>query len=45
MAAVSSKTGIIEVTANAYALIHENAHRVQGVTSSGRATMVPPAEG
>jgi hypothetical protein len=46
MAAVSYKTGIIEVAAgNAYAVVQENAYRVQGMTLVGRATTMPPAEG
>jgi hypothetical protein len=43
--AVSNKTGIAEVAANAYALIQENVQRVEGMAPPGRATMVPPAEG
>jgi hypothetical protein len=45
MAAVSDKTVIITVAANAYAITQENAHRIQGRTPSGRATTAPPAEG
>ena len=45
MAAVSDKTGSIEVAANAYAVIQENARHAQGMTPPGRVTMMPPAEG
>ena len=45
MAAVSDKTVIITVAANAYGVTQENAHRVQGMTPPGRATTARPAEG
>jgi hypothetical protein len=45
MAAVSDRTVIITVAANAYAVTQENARRVQGMTPPARATMARPAEG
>jgi hypothetical protein len=45
MAAVLPRTGIIEVAADADAVVQENACRVQSKTPPGMATMVPLAEG
>jgi len=45
MAAVLPKTGIIEVAADADAVVQENACRAQGKTPLGMATMVPLADG
>jgi hypothetical protein len=45
MVAVSDKTVIITVAANAYAVTQGNAHREQGMTPPGRATTARPAEG
>ena len=45
MVAVSDKTVVITVAANAYGVGQENVHRVQGMTPPSRATTAGPAEG